>query len=97
MKAHDTLLKAADIVRGERQEQYGPPERNFARIAAMWNAFLTIRRRYGEALDAEDVGIMMALLKICRTQGEVPAPDSLVDAAGYLGIANEMRSESGAQ
>jgi hypothetical protein len=97
MKAHDTLLKAADIVRGERQEQYGPPERNFARIATMWNAFLAIRRRYGQELDAEDIGIMLALMKICRTQGEVPVPDSLVDACGYLGITNELGTESGTQ
>src|SRR4051812_32539627 len=79
--AHPSVLQEADaIIHGERQEQYGDPERNFERIAKAWSAYLD------QELSGHDVCMMMGLLKIIRAHGDYHR-DSLVDLAGYAGLA----------
>lgn len=89
MKAHEIALLAADLVRGERQEQYGPVLQNFTRVATLWNAYYATRRVPDHPFTAEDVGIMLALLKIARTQAS-PTTDSYTDAVGYIALAGEV-------
>lgn len=93
MKAHDIALKAADLVRGERATQYGPVAENFSRVAVLWNAYMRIRRVPEHDITAEDVGLMLAMLKLARTQG-TPTEDSYVDLAGYVALAGEMATAS---
>lgn len=69
------LGEAAKLVDGgEREEQYGPPEESFARIADLWSSYK------GQEFAASDVAVMMMLLKIARG---VHKRDSLVDIVGY--------------
>jgi len=75
------LERAADAVFNDRQENYGHPSRNFARIASLWNAYLS---QYGTTkIASEDVAIMMILMKVARLIETPDHEDSIVDIAGY--------------
>lgn len=84
----EILNEAKRIVNGERNEQYGSPEDNFAVIAGMWTAYIKGACPAAEAADiavtAADVAAMMILLKVARscTSGEVKL-DTWIDIAGY--------------
>lgn len=82
--------RAAELVGGDRDRQHGQKEDNFRRIAEVWNAYLSIRREPGAALDAVDVGHMMALMKIARTQSGALNVDDYVDGVGYIACAGEI-------
>jgi len=90
VKAQDILRQAASIVEGDRAILHGDKAENFARIAKLWNAYLSIRSDPYSKLDGSDVAILMALLKIGRSQSGAYNPDDAIDAAGYLGIAGEL-------
>jgi predicted metallopeptidase len=90
MKAHEIARTAADLVGGERDRQHGQKKDNFRRIAALWQAYLTIRRDPKSPLDAVDVGHMMVLMKIARTQSGGLNPDDYIDACGYAACAGEI-------
>lgn len=89
-KAADILTQAASLVGGDRDRQHGAKYDNFRRIADMWNAWLGIRREPAGALTAHDVGMMMTLMKLARTQSGAKNMDDYVDAAGYTGCAGEV-------
>ncbi len=81
------------MVNGRRQQEYGPPATNFARIAAGWSVIL------GADVDvsAEQVSLCMAWLKIARIVGDgdasrdgVASRDSYTDAAAYMALAGEL-------
>jgi hypothetical protein len=77
------LQDALHLINGSRQEQYGPPVESFERIAVMWTAYLR------HPVTARDVCLLMALLKIAR-EAHGHKADNLVDAAGYVGLAEDM-------
>ena len=85
-KRGSILLEAHKIINGERQNTYGDPEDSFQLIASYWSIYLQL----AEPLEPKDVTLMMALFKIAREshQGKL---DNLIDAAGYLGIAGDMK------
>lgn len=76
----DVLRLAGDSV-DRRDDTYGKPEDNFARIAALWQAFLD--NRDSTALTPRDVALMMVLMKTARLQEDQGHGDSWVDIAGY--------------
>lgn len=87
------LEEALEIIHGQRQADYGPPEVSFGRIAALWTAYL------GDGLTTplghHDVAMLMNLLKVSRAKNGIdtvgrPQRDSLVDAAGYMGCSDLM-------
>jgi Domain of unknown function (DUF6378) len=81
--------EASRIVRGARRGAYGTPERNFERIAALWNAYLSLRmpeaqsHGYGPDLEPRDVAAMMRLMKEARLLETPDHRDSFVDLVGY--------------
>ena len=80
----NVLEEAAHIVKGPRQEAYGPPGPNHQCTADMFSAYL--ERKYGwtrTELDAEDVCWFNILQKISR-EAHQPSRDNLVDIAGYI-------------
>lgn len=89
-RAH-VLELARKCVCGDREAQYGSPESNFALIAAFWGLYLEEKLHLAEvAIEAEDVAMMMALLKIARsTTGQVKL-DNYVDLAGYAACGGEI-------
>ena len=79
----DILRQADALINGDRQAHYGPPEKNFGRIAAGWQVIL------GADVSAEQVALCMAWLKIARLC-EGPHDDSYTDAAAYMALAGEL-------
>ena len=91
--AADMLAAAAKLVNGERDRTHGDKTTNHTNIATLWDAY--IANKLGEAYSGRvigplDVALMMALLKIARTQAGAPNADDYVDGAGYLACAFEI-------
>lgn len=81
----DVLEEAHNLVYGDRQGNYGPPEVNFVNIAQRWSQLL------GVDLEPWMVGVMMADLKIARiATSKKPTPDTFVDICGYAALAAEL-------
>lgn len=79
---HENCLEEAGrIVRGSREDTYGPAERNLSRIAEMWSAYLSM------PLTARQVAVMMVLLKASRDAFK-PRHDNMVDICGYAYLAD---------
>lgn len=92
MMTRTDVLKAAEkCVCGDREQDYGSPERNFETISAMWSAYLG-----GAEIGAEDVAAMLALLKIARIASGHAKEDNWVDLAGYAACGGELQSTGGA-
>lgn len=72
----DVLEEALRITRGDRQAQYGPPDQDFQRTAAMWTALK------GVEFTAKEVAMFMIALKLSR-QTHQDKRDNWVDIAGY--------------
>lgn len=72
---------AAKLVLGDRNQDYGSPDADFAGIALMWTGLLNTNLR--EKLTATDVALMMTALKL-RRHAHKPKDDNLIDAHGYL-------------
>jgi hypothetical protein len=84
----EILNDAASIVNGNRNEQYGEPENNFADIAKLWSAYLG--EELAHPLTASDVAMMMLLLKIVRVRNGEYKKDNYIDIAGYAACAAEF-------
>ena len=84
----DELFAAAhSVVMGSREAQYGPPDKNFKRIADLWSTYL------GVPVAPYDVAAMMVLMKTTRLR-ETPAhTDSWVDIAGYAACGVEIATK----
>ena len=97
MKAAEILQTAAGIVGGARANTHGDVVSNHTRIATMWNAYLAIRQEPAAPLDAHDAALMMALLKIARTQLGAYNPDDGIDHVGYAACAAEIAARMEAE
>lgn len=76
------ILDAAErTVCQDWQDVYGRSENNFALIADLWSTYLD------RAVMAEDVAVMMCLLKIARIKTGKFKLDNYVDLAGYAACA----------
>lgn len=87
------LSKLRSIVSTDQRKKYGPPERNFERIAVLWNAYLEMAveaRPVGNSIDPHDVAIMMILMKVARLVETPGHADSWMDVAGYAVCGAEI-------
>lgn len=89
MTRPEILDAAKTCVCGQREQDYGSPEDNFAAISKLWNAYLG-----DDVTDAHDVAMMMALLKIARIRTGRRTADSYVDLAGYAACGGEISAEA---
>ena len=87
MTRESILNRAMECVCGEREQDYGSPEDSFGKIAELWSVHL------GTEITAEDVAVMMALLKLARIGTGVATDDSWVDVAGYAACGGEISSQ----
>lgn len=95
MKRAEILETAKRCVCGQREEDYGSPEDNFALIARFWEGYLTALcapQKVEIVIALEDVAVMMCLFKIARVcTGTRPGTtDSYVDLAGYAACGGEI-------
>lgn len=86
------VQSAAELVKNDRAITHGDAAKTHGKIATLWNAYRSIRRDPASDLTNVDVAVMMALLKIARTQSGEYNPDDYVDGVGYLSIAGELAS-----
>ena len=96
------ILEAAEkCVCGDREQDYGSPERSFGVIGQFWETYLREKclvRRSGPVeaqVLPEDVAAMMCLFKIARIATGRFKEDSYIDAVGYMACAGEVASEEG--
>lgn len=87
MDRKEILESAIKTVRKDRQDKYGNCEDNFGIIAEFWTGYLNTE------VTAEDVAVMMILLKIARIQTGVYDPDNYIDIAGYAACGSEIASK----
>lgn len=73
---HEVLEEAKGIVCSDRNEQYGPPEVNHGRTAALWTTYL------GVPITPRQVCACMILQKLSRDVN-LQKRDNLVDIVGY--------------
>ena len=87
----EILKKAKELVTGDRNETHGDAFKNHAEIAEFWNIFLDKKLQPMASITAEDVALMMVLMKISRnTQGKKNNLDNFIDMCGYAAIAGEI-------
>ena len=91
MTKEEILKKAKDLISGDRNDTHGDAFQNHAEIAEYWNIFLDKKLQPMASITAEDVALMMVLLKISRnTQGKKNNMDNFIDMCGYAAIAGEI-------
>ena len=84
MNKRSAILAEADrLINGDRQADYGTPQENFARIAAIWTVIL------GHTVRPDQVALCMSGLKLARLANG-PHDDSYTDACGYMALAGEL-------
>jgi hypothetical protein len=88
MTREEILATAKECVCGDREQDYGSPESNFARIAEFWATYT------GYPIEAKDVAAMLALLKIARIASGHAKSDNWVDLAGYAACGGEIETEA---
>lgn len=92
------LREAEGLVNGDRNAQYGDPNQDFARTAAMWTAYVSgLVERDGDdwAIETQDVAWMMVLLKASRSTTSPNKRDHYVDAAGYIACGADCADVDG--
>ena len=88
----DVLEEALRITSGDRQNQYGPPDQDFARTAGMWTALFGYK--LSAPFEPRDVAMAMICLKLSRETHQRKR-DNAVDGAGYfrcLHLCNQASS-----
>lgn len=84
MKASKILMRAAELVGGERDRQHGDKLENHENIARLWSAYLEVE------ITAAQAALMLNLLKVARTKTGDFNLDDYLDMAGYAGCAGEI-------
>lgn len=86
-KAESILDEAKRITGGDRQAQYGPPDQDFRRTAAMWTGLFGDLLKDGARFEPFHVALAMILLKASR-QMHQRKRDNWCDMAGYSHCGN---------
>lgn len=96
----ELAAEAVRIVTGARRAAYGKPEKNFERIARLWEAhFVNIgllpeAGPSGPRILPRDVAAMMRLMKEARLAETPDHRDSYVDLVGYALCGAEVAGVS---
>lgn len=89
-KTQPLLLEAHAVINGERKKTYGDGTNGMQGVADQWTLYLN--QKYGGGfiyITAEDVCWMMADLKKYR-QMHKSKRDNVLDAAGYIGLIEQV-------
>ena len=71
---------------GDRANSYGHVSDSFWRTAHLWSAY------QGSEYTAQDVGVLMLLLKVSRMAApDGGTDDTFTDACAYAALANEVK------
>ena len=92
MTRDEVLQRAAACVSGDREQDYGSPEKNFKTIALLWSVYFQSMGRGW--FEPQDVAAMLALLKIARIATGHAKEDNWIDLAGYAACGGEIESQN---
>jgi hypothetical protein len=81
------LLKAEELINGQRNRDYDHPLDNFQRICDMWSTILDTE------VTPEQHALCMIAVKIARLMHSPQHYDSIVDIAGYAGTYEKVLDE----
>lgn len=81
------LEEALQLTTQDRNCDYGPPDQDFARSAAMMTILLKDKLRDGEVIEKTDVARMAICIKLSRSIW-MNKRDNWVDIAGYAACAH---------
>lgn len=84
MSASTILIRANDLIHGQRADDYGKAIDNFTRIARRWSEHLNVE------VTPEQVCLCMIELKLCRLIHTPDHEDSWIDIAGYVGCKGKI-------
>ena len=82
----EIIMKAEDLINGDRHSTYGDARESFASIAKLWSVYL------GVDVTAEQVAAMMVLMKVSR-QRKSKHVDNWVDIIGYAALGGEIEGD----
>jgi len=85
-KAANLLRKSIEVI-NERDSTHGDYREHFNQVAKLWSAYLQMD------IAPAQVGVMMALVKLSRDQVGGKHPDHLLDALGYIALAEATTTE----
>lgn len=80
-------VKAAEIVNGERQDDYGHPLTNHERIAAIWNVVLG--PKLSSPITPREACLCMIGVKMAR-EVHKQKHDNIMDIVGYCNCIEEI-------
>lgn len=83
------MAEADGLIHGERATKYGPVAETFEAIANVYRAIRTDDEEKG-TFDARSVAKVLVAMKLVRNRTSPENPDHLRDAAGYLGLLDEL-------
>lgn len=81
------VFEAIKKIEKEKREQHGGVEPCFTMIAKLWSIYLGIN------INTQDVGCMMAMLKIARHKLGKANLDNFIDATNYMALAGNLLEE----
>lgn len=100
MTREEILAAAQKCVCGDREQDYGSPERSFGVIGQFWGTYLQekcLEPMCGGPPEVqvlpEDVAAMMCLFKIARIATGHGKADNWIDLAGYAACGGELEAE----
>lgn len=85
LKDPSILDDAKAIIYGDREKTYGEPSKNLTKIAELWTAYSGVK------FNANDVCMMMILLKVARLTNDSTHRDSLTDLCGYAALMERIQ------
>lgn len=89
------LQEAEKIIYGDREQTYGNPGKNLSNIANLWEMYLRSKGMWNDDCDgllADDVALMMVLMKVARLANTPDHRDSLVDICGYAALVERVQN-----
>jgi hypothetical protein len=93
MTPQEFIATLTDIVTNDRAETHGDMHKVHRDIATLWNIYMSMRRNAPQPLLPTDVAMMLALMKIARSQNGAENADDLLDAAGYILVAEVTKTD----
>ena len=87
MICENILEEAKELVKGDRQKEYGDKLTNHENIASLWSIFLR------KKITPHDAAMCMALVKVARLM-HARKQDSYIDLAAYSAIAAEINERT---
>lgn len=98
MTRKDVLEAALRCVCGDREQDYGSPEDNFATIAEFFTSYIKrkcVSPGADVCVEPEDVAALLIMVKLARIASGHAKADNWIDLAGYAACGGEIESGGG--